>query len=181
MAQAALRSPQGPIVGKGTFGAEPSDTNIFVQAVKVRVDPETGKVQLLRSVQALDVGRAINITQCEGQTEGGAVQSLSWALMEELQYDEQGRLINPTFADYRIPTACDIPALETILTEFPAQHGPYGAKGIGEPPITAGLAAVASAIGDATGVWMHEAPMTPERVAFALSQAFALPAGEGVR
>jgi CO/xanthine dehydrogenase Mo-binding subunit len=178
-AQAALRSPQGPIVGKGAFGAEPSDTNIFVQAVKVRVDPETGKVELLRSIQALDVGCAINITQCEGQTEGGAVQSLSWAMMEELQYDQNGRLINPTFADYRIPTACDIPPLETILTEFPSRHGPFGAKGIGEPPITAGLAAVASAIADATGVWMREAPMTPERVALFILPIPAL-AGEGM-
>jgi CO/xanthine dehydrogenase Mo-binding subunit len=178
-AQAALRSPQGPIVGKGAFGAEPSDTNIFVQVVKVRVDPETGKVELLRSIQALDVGCAINITQCEGQTEGGAVQSLSWAMMEELQYDQDGRLINPTFADYRIPTTCDIPPLETILTEFPSRHGPFGAKGIGEPPITAGLAAVASAIADATGVWMREAPMTPERVALSILPIPAL-AGEGM-
>lgn len=168
VAQAALRTPLGPIVGKGTFGGDPSDTNVFVHAVKVRVEPDTGKVSVLRSVQALDVGRAINLTQCEGQAEGGVVQSISWALMEEMQYDEQGRLINPNLADYRIPTAPDVPQMETIITEFPSRHGPYGAKGIGEPPITASLAAVASAIGDATKLWMHEAPITPERVALAL-------------
>ncbi|MCS7225207.1 MAG: xanthine dehydrogenase family protein molybdopterin-binding subunit [Armatimonadetes bacterium] len=169
IAQTALRSPSGPLIGKGSFGGDPSDTNIFVQAVKVKVDPETGKTRLLRCVQALDVGRVINRTQCEGQAEGGALQSASWALMEEMQYDEQGRMINPNLADYRIPTAFDVPDMETILTEFPSRHGPYGAKGIGEPPITAALAAVASAIGDATGYWALEAPVTPERLALALA------------
>ncbi len=170
IAQAALRSSKGPIVGKGSFGAEPSDTSVFAQAVKVRVDPETGQVKVLKSVQALDVGRAINPTQCEGQAEGGAVQAISWATMEEMVYDEQGRLINPDLADYRIPTATDVPEIETILTEFPSRHGPYGAKGIGEPPITAGLAAVTSAIADATGVWVHEVPITPERLVLSQEQ-----------
>ncbi len=174
VAQAALRSPEGPIVGKGSFGAEPSDPNVFAQVVKVRVNPETGQVQVLNSFQALDVGRAINPTQCEGQSEGGAVQSLSWATMEQLIYDEEGRLINPTFADYRIPTISDVPKIDTVLTEFPSRHGPYGAKGIGEPPITAGLAAVASAIADATGIWFHEVPITPEQIVIKQEQLTTL-------
>jgi len=167
IAQAALRSPFGPIIGKGSFGAEPSDTNVFAQIVKVRVDPETGKVQVLKSFQALDVGRIINPTQCEGQAEGGAVQAISWAVMEEMQYDETGRLINPDLADYRIPTIADVPDIETVLTESPSRHGPYGVKGIGEPPITTGLAAVASAIADAIQLWVHEVPITPERLVLA--------------
>lgn len=168
IARAAMRSPFGPIVGKGSFSAEPSDVNVFAQAVKVRVDRETGKLTILKSVQALDVGRIVNPVLCEGQVEGGVVQSISWATMEEMKYDEQGRLINPDLADYQIPTIADVPLQsETILLEFPSRHGPYGVKGIGEPPITAGLAAVASAVADAVGLWVREMPITPERLVLA--------------
>lgn len=170
IAQVALRTHHGPIVGKGSFGADPSDIAVFAQAVKVSVDKETGNVRILRSVHALDVGRVINLTQCEGQVEGATTQALSWALMEEMLYDEQGRLINPNLSDYHIPTVADVLKLETLIVEFPSHHGPYGAKGIGEPPITAGLAAAASAIADATGVWICEVPITPERIVITLSQ-----------
>jgi len=168
VARAAMRSPSGPIVGKGSFGADPSDVNVFAHVVKVRVNEETGELKILKSIQALDVGRIINPTLCEGQVEGGITQSISWATMEEMKYDQQGRLINPNLADYQIPTTMDVPLqTETDLLEFPSRHGPYGAKGIGEPPITAGLAAVASAVADATGVWVCEVPITPERLVLA--------------
>jgi len=172
IARAAMRSPTGPIVGKGTFGADPSDVSVFAQAVKVRVDKETGEVNILESVQALDVGRIVNPILCEGQVEGAITQSISWATMEEMKYDEQGRLINPDLADYQIPTIADVPLqVGTSLIEFPSRHGPYGVKGIGEPPITAGLAAVASAIADATGLWIREVPITPERLVLAGKKA----------
>lgn len=165
IAQAALRSGFGPIVGKGVFTAEPSDISVFAQAVKVKVDQETGEVSILKSVQALDVGRIVNPTLCEGQVEGAITQSISWATMEEMKYDEQGRMINPELADYRIPTIADAALqTQTYLLEFPSRNGPYGVKGIGEPPITAGLAAVVSAIADATGIWLKEVPVTPENL-----------------
>lgn len=165
IAQAALRSGFGPIVGKGVFTAEPSDVSVFAQAVKVKVDQETGEVSILKSVQVLDVGRIVNPTLCEGQVEGAVTQSISWATMEEMKYDEQGRMINPELADYRIPTIADAALqTQTYLLEFPSRHGPYGVKGIGEPPITAGLAAVVSAIADATGMWLKEVPVTPENL-----------------
>ncbi|MEJ7612867.1 MAG: xanthine dehydrogenase family protein molybdopterin-binding subunit [Candidatus Fervidibacter sacchari] len=172
IARAAMRSEIGPIVGKGTFSAKPSDPNAFAQAVKVRVDEETGEITVLESIQALDVGRAINPILCEGQTEGGTTQSISWATMEEMKHDEQGRMINPNLADYQIPTIADVPSkVQVSLLEFPSKHGPYGAKGIGEPPITAGLAAVVSAVADATKLWVHEVPVTPERLILSMEQS----------
>ncbi len=168
IARIAMRSNKGPIVGKGTFGADPSDLATFAQAVKVKVDSETGETKVLASYQALDVGRVVNPLMCEGQVEGGIVQSMSWANMEEMKYDEQGRMINPDLADYHIPTISDVPLqVTTTLLEFFSEHGPYGVKGIGEPPITAGLSAVVSAIADATGIWILEAPVTPERIVIA--------------
>lgn len=165
IARLAMRSPSGPIVGKGSFGSDPSDISVFAQAVKVRVDKETGELSILESVQALDVGRAINPTLCEGQVEGAITQSISWATMEEMKYDEQGRLINPDLADYQVPTIADVPLqVKTSLLEFSSRHGPYGVKGVGEPPITAGLSAVVSAVADAIGVWVREVPITPERI-----------------
>jgi len=126
----------------------------------------------LESIQALDVGRAINPILCEGQVEGGTTQAISWATMEEMKYNEQGKMINPNLADYQIPTIADIPQkVQVSLLEFPSKHGPYGAKGIGEPPITAGLAAVVSAIADATKLWMHEVPVTPERLILSMEQS----------
>ena len=168
IARAAMRSSSGPIVGKGSFGADPSDICAFAQIVKVKVDDETGEIKILESVQALDVGRIVNPILCEGQVEGAITQSISWATMEEMKYDEQGRLINPDLADYQIPTIADVPLQVGIsLLEFPSRHGPYGVKGVGEPPITAGLAAVASAVADATGLWVREVPITPERLTLA--------------
>ncbi|MEM4547076.1 MAG: molybdopterin cofactor-binding domain-containing protein, partial [Nitrososphaerota archaeon] len=168
IARIAMRSNKGPIVGKGTFGGEPSNLATFAQAVKVSIDSETGEVKILESYQSLDVGRIVNLTMCEGQVEGGIVQSISWASMEEMKYNEQGRMINPDLADYRIATISDVP-LQTVtsLLEFPSEHGPYGAKGIGEPPITVGLAAVVSAVADAAGIWVYEVPATPERIILA--------------
>lgn len=180
IAQAALRSGFGPIVGKGVFTAEPSNISVFAQAVKVKVDQETGEVSILKSVQALDVGRIVNPTLCEGQVEGAITQSISWATMEEMKYDEQGRMINPELADYRIPTIADAALqTQTYLLEFPSRNGPYGVKGIGEPPITAGLAAVVSAIADATGIWLKEVPVTPESLV--LSQERASQVSERVK
>jgi len=172
IARAAMRTSNGPIVGKGTFGADPSDVATFAQAVKVRVNEETGEITVVKSVQALDVGRAVNPILCEGQVEGAITQSISWGTMEEMKYDDSGTMINPNLGDYQIPTIADVPSqVEVFLLEFPSRYGPYGAKGIGEPPITAGLAAVVSAIADATKLWVHEVPVMPERLVLSLEQS----------
>jgi CO/xanthine dehydrogenase Mo-binding subunit len=168
LGQMALRSKGGPIVGHGSFASEPSATTISAQIAKVEVDPETGQLKLLELYNSLDVGKAINPMACEGQMEGGVVQGFAWGLMEQMRYAEDGRNWNPGLLDYRVPTALDFPDIDSAIVEVPTKNGPFGVKGIGEPPIVPGIAALVSAVADATGVWIHEVPLTPERVRFAL-------------
>jgi CO/xanthine dehydrogenase Mo-binding subunit len=103
-----------------------------------------------------------------GQMQGGAVQSIGMALTEGLLFDDVGRLTNPSLLDYRKLTAADLPNLETIIVEVPAPAGPFGARGVGEPPIIPAPAAIANAIQNATGARLTELPMSPERIALAL-------------
>jgi CO/xanthine dehydrogenase Mo-binding subunit len=137
------------------------------QAVEVEVDRETGVVRVLKVVSAQDVGTAVNPPLIEGQLEGGVVMGLGYALGEELVLDE-GKTINPTFSDYRIPFAQDIPPIELINLESPLPQGPFGAKGIGELGNFGIAPAIANAIHKAAGVRLTEIPMTPERVLAAL-------------
>jgi CO/xanthine dehydrogenase Mo-binding subunit len=130
----------------------------------VRVDRETGEVEVLRLVVAQDVGRALNPALVEGQMRGGVVQGLGWALLEELAHDEDGRLLTGSFLDYAIPTAEQVPEIETVIVEVPAPDGPFGAKGIGEAPVVAAPAAIANAVAAASGVRMHELPITAPRL-----------------
>ena len=132
--------------------------------VHVRVDPETGTVDVLDYVIAQDVGRALNPAIIEGQLHGGATQGLGWALHEAMVHDENGQLLTGTFLDYAMQTAKAVPTFETIIVEVPAPDGPYGAKGIGEGPVCGAAAAVANAITAATGVRFRELPMTPPRI-----------------
>jgi CO/xanthine dehydrogenase Mo-binding subunit len=169
--QMALRSRGGPIVGHGSFASEPSATTTACQIAKVHVDPETGHVKILEAWGSLDVGKAINPMACEGQMEGGLVQGFAWGLMEQMRYAEDGRNWNAGLIDYRVPTTLDFPDLESIMIEEPTRNGPFGVKGIGEPPIAPGVACLVSAVADATGVWIHEVPLTPERVLTALKAA----------
>lgn len=164
VARFSLRTTGGPIVGNGSFSSEPSATTISAQIAKVEVEPETGQVKILKYSGAQDVGQALYPLGVEGQMEGGAVQGLSWGLMEQMQYAKDGRNTNANLLDYRIPTSLDVPYLDSIIVEVPTKNGPFGVKGVGEPPITPGIAVIAGAIHDATGVWCNEAPITPERL-----------------
>ena len=137
------------------------------ELARVEVDPDTGEVTLHGFAVVQDVGRAINPLAVEGQMQGGAVQSLGIALTEALAYDETGRLTNPSLLDYRTLTAADLPDIETIIVEVPSPAGPFGARGVGEPPIVPAPAAIANAVADATGVRITECPLTPERIAMA--------------
>jgi len=138
------------------------------QLARIEVDPDTGQLTLHDFVAVQDAGKAINPLGVEGQMQGGAVQSLGIALTEGMMYDESGRLMNASLLDYRKLTAADLPNIETIIVEVPAPAGPFGARGVGEPPIVPAPAALANAIHDATGVRLTEAPLTPERIALAL-------------
>ena len=132
------------------------------------VDPDTGEVTIHDFVIVQDVGKAINPLGVEGQMQGGAVQSLGIALTEGLIFDDSGRLTNPSLLDYRKLTAADLPNLETIIVEVPSPAGPFGARGVGEPPIIPAPAAIANAVQDATGARLTELPLSPERIALAL-------------
>lgn len=168
VAQQASKSKRGPISANGSFAAEASATTIAAQIVKVSVDRDTGKVWITRAANSLDCGKAINPMAVEGQMEGGFVQGLGWGLWEQMSYAPDGRMLNPGFLDYHLPTAMDVPDLESVLVEVATKNGPFGAKGVGEPPIIPGVAALQDAINDAVGVELHEAPFTPERVRAAL-------------
>jgi CO/xanthine dehydrogenase Mo-binding subunit len=139
-----------------------------VHVAEVQVDLESGKVDVLSYVAAHDSGAVLIPTQFKSQIYGGVVQGLGYALMEELLIDK-GKIKNPSFLDYYIPTAADIPTITPIIVEVPDTNGPFGAKGIGEPPIEPVAAAVASAVYDALGFPIREFPFTPERVQARLS------------
>jgi xanthine dehydrogenase molybdenum-binding subunit len=162
--------PPTKLVDKDTYKGNISAAYGFgAQAAYVEVDIETGKVRVLKIVAAHDVGRAINPMYVEGQIEGGVQMGVGYALTEELQVQE-GRILNPSFLDYRVPTALDMPKIETIIVETDDPRGPYGAKGVGEMGVTPTAPAIANAIYDAIGVRLRRLPMTGERILLALKQ-----------
>ena len=131
--------------------------------VEVEVDPDTGLVQVLRVAAAHDVGKAVNPRLVEGQIQGGFAQGLGYALFEEIVRDN-GKVVNPTFVDYRIPTAMDVPRATPIIVEEHDPTGPFFAKGVGEPGLVATAPAIANAIYNATGVRIKDLPITSERL-----------------
>lgn len=137
------------------------------QVAEVEVDTETGEVTILKITAAHDVGKAINPQNVEGQLEGGASMGVGFSLAEEIILDE-GLIKNPNFHEYLIPTALDMPDIETIIVEAAEPTGPFGAKGIGEPATAPVAAAILNAIANAVGVRVKELPNTAERVFFAL-------------
>jgi len=144
------------------------------ELARLEVDPETGEVTLRDFVVVQDAGKAINPLAVEGQMQGGSVQSLGMALTEGLAFDPAGRLTNPSLLDYKKLTAADLPSIETIIVEVPSPAGPFGARGVGEPPIVPAPAAIANAVADATGARITELPITPERIALALASSPAV-------
>jgi len=162
-------SKVAPVLGSSALAFSVQAPAFAAELARLEIDPDTGEVTLHDFVVAQDVGRAINPLGIEGQMQGGAVQSLGFALTEGLQYDEQGRLTNPSLLDYRKLTAADLPNIETIMVEVPAPDGPFGARGVGEPPIVPAPAAIANAIEDASGLRLFDLPLTPEKIALGLA------------
>ena len=179
----------GPIIGNGAlvYDGEAFDfketvirnfpfarigTYVFgAHIVEVEVDTVTGKVDILRAWAAHDVGRAINPTAVEGQIQGGFAQGAGYALLEELLW-EDGQPINPSMMDYKIFGAPDLPLeIHPIIVEDPEPSGPFGAKGVGEPPLVGAAPAIANAVAHATGLRLRTIPMAPERVLDALTAA----------
>jgi CO/xanthine dehydrogenase Mo-binding subunit len=160
----------GPLLGRGAFSSRmPQSLHCYgTQIVDVEVDEDTGAVRILRIVAAHDVGRAINPQGVEGQIQGGVTQAIGHSLMEQVRYGPDGTPQTPGFLDYKIPSAQDLPAIEAVIVEVPDEEGPFGARGIGEPPILALAPAVANAIYDAVGVRITTLPITAEAVRQAL-------------
>ncbi|MHB8574105.1 MAG: xanthine dehydrogenase family protein molybdopterin-binding subunit [Dehalococcoidia bacterium] len=153
-----------PIEGRGTVAPTGVGSAFSTQICDVEVDPETGKVEVLRYTVVQDAGTAIHPAYVEGQMQGGAAQGIGWALNEEYFYDESGRMLNSSYLDYRVPTALDLPLIETHIVEVPNPGHPYGVRGVGEVPIVPPLAAVANAVFRATGVRFTDLPMSPRRI-----------------
>lgn len=154
-----VRTGRGQTFPDFTFGTH---------AVDVAVDTETGQVRILRYVACHDVGRMISPQRVEGQIQGGAVQGIGYALSEEIRITD-GMAESSLFADYLMPTSTDVPDVRAIPLEIGPGKGPFGARGIGEPPIAPAAAALANAIADATGARITKLPITPERIVAALA------------
>jgi xanthine dehydrogenase molybdenum-binding subunit len=159
-----LHATGGTIVGRASVDPPGVGGAFSTQIADVEVDPETGKVTILRYTVVQDAGRAIHPSYVEGQMQGGAVQGIGWALNEEYVYNDKGEMTNASFLDYRLPTALDLPMIDTLIVEVPNPGHPFGVRGVGEVPIVPPPAAIANAIYRAVGVRMQELPMSPGRV-----------------
>jgi CO/xanthine dehydrogenase Mo-binding subunit len=170
LAQIAAQMPAtgGPIVAEAALNAPNAGPGFATHLCDVEVDPETGKVTVLRYTTVQDAGKALHPSYVEGQMQGGAAQGIGWALNEEYIFDEAGVLENASFLDYRIPVASDLPMIDTVIVEVPNPLHPYGVRGVGETPIVPPLACVANAVAAATGKRFTDLPLSPPRVLAAI-------------
>ena len=154
----------GPVVGRATVKPKGVGGSFAGNIVDVEVDPETGKTKILRFSAFQDAGKAIHPSYVEGQMQGGSVQGIGWGLNEEYFMDSDGRMRNTSLLDYRMPTALDLPMIDTCIIEVANPGHPYGVRGVGEANIVPPPAAIANAIHRAAGVRMHRLPMNPVHV-----------------
>ncbi|MEE2612034.1 MAG: molybdopterin cofactor-binding domain-containing protein, partial [Pseudomonadota bacterium] len=161
----------GPISGHAELNVQGAGPSLGTHIVDVEVDKETGRVEVIRYTVLQDAGKAVHPSYVEGQYQGGAVQGIGWALNEEYVYGDDGRLQNPGFLDYRIPVASDVPMIDTVIVEVPNPVHPYGVRGVGETPIVPPMAAINSAIENATSVRFTSLPMSPPKVLKGLEEA----------
>jgi len=158
----------GPVVGRGNVNPAGVGNSFAVHIVDVEVDPETGKVAVLRYTALQDVGKAVHPSYVEGQIQGGVVQGIGWALNEEYVYNKSGVMDNSSFLDYRMPTSLDLPMIDTVIVEIANPGHPFGIRGVGEVCIVPPMGAMANAIHNAIGVRMDVLPMSPGNILEAL-------------
>ncbi|MCA1511552.1 molybdopterin cofactor-binding domain-containing protein [Bradyrhizobium sp. NBAIM01] len=161
-----------PFAGSGTSGGTPRSVGFNVQGFRVAVNKATGELRILRSVHAADAGVVANPMQCRGQVEGGVAQALGAALYEEMVIDASGRVTNPKFRDYHLPSFADVPRTEVLFAETSDTIGPLGAKSMSESPYNPVAAALGNAIADATGIRFTAPPFKPDRLFPALHDKF---------
>jgi CO/xanthine dehydrogenase Mo-binding subunit len=171
-----LNSTGGPISSQVSVDPRGAGGAFSTQIADVEVDPDTGKVTVLRFTVVQDAGKAIHPSYVEGQMQGGVVQGIGWALNEEYYMSDKGQMVNSSFLDYRMPTALDLPMIDTVIVEVANPGHPFGVRGVGEVPIVPPMAAVANAIADALGVRMTQLPMSPGAILEALWEKNGQPA-----
>jgi putative selenate reductase molybdopterin-binding subunit len=162
---------QHQIMATASHMSYKSPPPMAAQFAEVAVDMETGQLTVERLLMVVDCGRVINPTTAAGQVEGGLAQALGFAHSEETVFDTEGRIVNARFGPYRVYTASEMPAIDVIFVQTDDPSGPFGAKSVAEIPMDGVAPALASAIHDATGVWIRELPYTPERIWQALRAA----------
>lgn len=175
----------GPIIGRGVFMPEFASTNadpetsqgghpnvhytVGAAATIIEIDKQTGKVKVKKIVEAVDCGKAINPNLVEGQIVGGILQGISTVLYEEMKFDHRGKMLNPNFTDYKIPTALDVPdEIIPIIIEVPQPDGPFGARGMGEHTMIPVAPMIANAIDNALGIRIKSMPITAEKICMTL-------------
>ncbi len=168
---AARQNPTGgPIVGRAGVNPGGAGPALAFHIVDVEVDPDTGKVTILRYTALQDAGKAIHPSYVEGQIQGAVAQGVGWALNEEYFVNDQGHMMNSSFLDYRMPVSLDLPMIDTVIVEVANPNHPYGVRGVGEVCIVPPMAAISNAIYKAIGVRMTSLPMNPGKVLEALWQ-----------
>ena len=161
----------GPVVGSANLDPKGAGSAFATHVVDVEVDPDTGKVTILRYTALQDAGKAVHPSYVEGQIQGGVVQGIGWALNEEYYMGDDGQMLNATFLDYRMPTSLDLPMIDTVIVEVANPLHPFGVRGVGEVCIVPPMAAIANAIYHATGARLRSLPMNPAAVLEALKEA----------
>lgn len=167
---ARLDETGGPVVAQAAVNPRGAGGSYAAVIVDLEVDPDTGKVDILRFTSIQDAGKAIHPSYVEGQMQGGSVQGIGWALNEEYAMSPEGVMLNSSYLDYRMPTALDLPMIDTVIIEVPNPGHPFGVRGVGEANIVPPPAAIANAIYRATGVRMNVLPMKPQAIMEALWQ-----------
>jgi CO/xanthine dehydrogenase Mo-binding subunit len=161
---AKTQASHGAVAGHSEMNVTGAGPGFGLHIVDVEVDKETGRVDIKRYTVVEDAGKAIHPLQVEGQFQGGAVQGIGWALNEEYYYGADGRLQNPSFLDYRMPVASDVPMIDTQIVEVPNPKHPFGLRGVGEVPVVPTMAAIGNAIGKCIGIRPHSLPMSPPKL-----------------
>ena len=159
-----LAATGGTVAGQSNVDPAGEGNSYAVHLADVEVDPDTGKTEVTRYTAIQDAGKAVHPSYVEGQMQGGVVQGIGWALNEEYYFDNGGRMMNPTFLDYRMPTSLDLPMIDTVIVEVANSGHPYGVRGVGEVPIVPPMAAIANGIHEATGLRLRSLPMTPGKI-----------------
>jgi CO/xanthine dehydrogenase Mo-binding subunit len=159
-----LADTGGPISSQVSVDPAGQGGAFSTQIADVEVDPDTGKVTILRFTIVQDAGKAIHPSYVEGQMQGAVAQGIGWALNEEYYMGDQDQMVNSSFLDYRMPTSLDLPMIDTVIVEVANPGHPYGVRGVGEVPIVPPMAAVANAIADALNLRLTQMPMSPGAV-----------------